>query len=155
MKIDIPGLGNLEILHLVFDLNGTLGVNGIISDDVKNMVIQASKEFKVHILTSDTFNTIHSQVDGLSLELLIIDGSKAAEKKLSFIQGLDEKKVVAFGNGRNDALMLQAAAIGIVIVGQEGASREALLSADLVFYDIKNAIEAVLNPKKLIAGLRG
>ncbi len=44
---------------------------------------------------------------------------------------------VAIGNGSNDVLMLKESAIGICVVGGEGASTAALLSADVVVNDIR------------------
>ena len=57
-------------------------------------------------------------------------------------------------NGRNDALMLKNAVIGIGLMQKEGISKETLLNSDIIFYDINDALDAILNPKRLIASLR-
>jgi soluble P-type ATPase len=50
--------------------------------------------------------------------------------------------------------MLKAAAIGIAVLGHEGAASEAIAAADVVVFDIVDAIDMLLNPKRLIATLR-
>ena len=50
--------------------------------------------------------------------------------------------------------MLKAAALGIAVIGHEGAAFEALAAADVVTHDIFDAIGLLLNPKRLIATLR-
>jgi soluble P-type ATPase len=62
--------------------------------------------------------------------------------------------VVAIGNGANDALMLEHAALGILVMGGEGAAVEALLRARVVVTDICEALDLLLFPKRLIATLR-
>ena len=49
-----------------------------------------------------------------------------------YIVQLGRKTVAAIGNGRNDRLMLQAAALGIAVIGPECAAAEALAAADIV-----------------------
>ena len=61
---------------------------------------------------------------------------------------------VAVGNGRNDRLMLQEAALGIAVLQAEGAAVEALLAADLVAPDILAALDLLLVPGALTATLR-
>jgi soluble P-type ATPase len=62
--------------------------------------------------------------------------------------------VAAIGNGRNDQLMLAAAALGIAVVQEEGAAIESLSAADVVLPDIRSALDLLLFPKRLIATLR-
>ncbi len=62
---------------------------------------------------------------------------------------------IVVGNGRNDVAMLREAALGIVIAGAEGVAVEALFAADLVFPHIDDALESLLNPRRLRATLRG
>jgi soluble P-type ATPase len=50
--------------------------------------------------------------------------------------------------------MLKAAAIGIAVVGTEGAATEAVFAADVVTNNIADAFELLLKPKRLIATLR-
>jgi len=50
--------------------------------------------------------------------------------------------------------MLQESALGIMIVGPEGGSVKALLSADVVVNSIDKALELLLHPQRLVATLR-
>jgi soluble P-type ATPase len=61
---------------------------------------------------------------------------------------------VAVGNGRNDVLMLRAAALGIVVVGPEGASARAVEAADVVAGSMPHALALLAEPAMLTATLR-
>jgi soluble P-type ATPase len=67
---------------------------------------------------------------------------------------LGKEKCVAIGNGANDVLMLKQSAIGICVIGKEGASAEAVQHSDIVVYDVSNALDLLLYRKRLIATLR-
>ena len=62
--------------------------------------------------------------------------------------------VVAIGNGRNDRMMLAAAAIGIALVQAEGAAGQAVLCADVVATGILDALGLLEHPQRLVATLR-
>ena len=68
--------------------------------------------------------------------------------------GLNPLTVIGIGNGRNDMLMIKAAAIGIVVIQKEGAATETLAVADIVCTSVIDALEAINNPKSLMATLR-
>ena len=50
--------------------------------------------------------------------------------------------------------MLQAAALGIAVIGPECAAAEALAAADIVAPNILAALDLLLNPLRLVATLR-
>jgi len=50
--------------------------------------------------------------------------------------------------------MLEKSELGILIIGEEGASTNALLKSDIVINNIKDAIKLLLNEKRIIATLR-
>ena len=58
------------------------------------------------------------------------------------------------GNGRNDALMLKEAALGIAVIQEEGGAVETLLAADIVTHSVLVALDLLLNPLRLTATLR-
>jgi soluble P-type ATPase len=62
--------------------------------------------------------------------------------------------LIAIGNGKNDSLILSQAALGFAVVQEEGISTKTLFASDVVFQTINNALEALLNPNRLIATLR-
>ncbi|MFW6250813.1 MAG: ATPase P [Alkalispirochaetaceae bacterium] len=88
---------------------------------------------------------------------LAVDGALlpgVAEAKAELVDRLGAESTAAIGNGRNDFLMLRAAAIGICVLQREGAYRETLQAADIVCASPVDALELLLNPKRLIATLR-
>jgi soluble P-type ATPase len=50
--------------------------------------------------------------------------------------------------------MLRSAALGIAVIQREGAAAAALLEADVVVTDVRDALDLLLNPLRLVAGLR-
>jgi len=58
------------------------------------------------------------------------------------------------GNGANDAAALRAAALGIAVIGPEGASAEALVAADVVCTSILQALDLLVDEQALTATLR-
>jgi soluble P-type ATPase len=75
-------------------------------------------------------------------------------EKEEFVDSLGAENVVAIGNGVNDSLMLKKAALGIVVIGGEGAAQKTIKEADIVVKDIHDALGLLLNRLRLIATLR-
>jgi soluble P-type ATPase len=65
-----------------------------------------------------------------------------------------ESTCAAIGNGRNDRLMLGAAALGIAVIGPEGLHTEALTAADILALSIDEALGLLDDPRTLTATLR-
>ena len=57
-------------------------------------------------------------------------------------------------NGTNDAEMLREAALGIAVIGPEGASGATVAAADLVCRSINDALGLLRDPRVLAATLR-
>jgi P-type E1-E2 ATPase len=77
------------------------------------------------------------------------------EEKRHYVEQLGPAHVIAFGNGVNDVAMLRLAAIGVAVLAGEGMTISALQAADVLALGPVDAIELVLNPKRLVATLRG
>ena len=154
INIDIPGFGALRLRHLVLDYNGTLAVDGKLLPDVGSALTLLSSKLEVHVITADTFATAASEVAALPVNLIVVPSEGQSAAKLQFVTQLGADNVVAIGNGRNDRMMLKSAAIGIAVIQAEGGSAETLSSADVVTPTISNALELLLNPKRLLATLR-
>ena len=84
----------------------------------------------------------------------VIEKGNQDKAKACYIQKLGSDQCIAIGNGRNDALMLQRAAIGIALLQEEGLSLETLRHGDILFHSINDALDALLNPSRLVATLR-
>jgi soluble P-type ATPase len=154
LEIIIPGHKTLLLSHLVMDYNGTLALDGLLLDGVRSRLTSMSDSLHLHVVTADTFGLARSQLTGLPCELAILPVEDQAHAKLAYIQRLGEDQVVAIGNGRNDHLMLQAAALGIAIIQGEGAAIATCLAADVLAPDILAALDLLFFPKRLIATLR-
>ncbi len=154
IKIEIPGRGSFELEYLVMDVNGTIAVDGELIHGVADSLKRLRSHLTIQMITADTHGG-QARIDlilGLKAERL--KAGKEAEQKESFVRSLGAEKVIAMGNGANDAMMLKAAAIGIAVMGEEGLAVEALSAADLVIGDPIRALELIENPKRLIATLR-
>ncbi len=154
MRIDIPGYGELALNHLVMDYNGTLAIDGKLIDGVKDALIKLSESLSLHVLTADTFGIAKEGLEGIPCQLTILPKDDQQGGKLRFVQKMGAGHVAAIGNGRNDQLMLRDAALGIAVILEEGASVQALQSADVVCPSIVSALELMLNPLRLTATLR-
>jgi soluble P-type ATPase len=121
---------------------------------VREALAEISGQLEIHVVTADTFGLAAKELDGLPLKLIIIPAESQAEAKLTYISTLGSSHVVVIGNGRNDRLMLNAAAVGIAVLQTEGCSTESISAADLATANILDALELLRNPQRLVATLR-
>ncbi|SFV55329.1 HAD family hydrolase, a [hydrothermal vent metagenome] len=154
MRVDIPNYKRLEIQDIVCDYNGTIAKDGILLPRVAEIFERLQKEFRLHVITADTFGSVQKQLDDFDIEIKILKSSDHTQEKAEYIKSLGAENSIALGNGNNDQEMLKAAQIGIAILGDEGCSRDAMMSADIVSHDISDALMLFLEPKRLIATLR-
>lgn len=154
ISISIPGSATLSLQYLVLDYNGTIAEDGEVIPSCIPVLHSLSKELDIYVLTADTHGTVELKLKDIACELHIIGEGKQDLLKLEFIRSLGSTSVAALGNGRNDMLMLQEAALGIGLIQAEGANMKALASADLVCTDIVDALGLLLKPNRLIATMR-
>jgi P-type E1-E2 ATPase len=107
-----------------------------------------------YLLTADTRGRGAETAETLGLALCRLRPGNEAQQKKSFVQQMGASSTVAIGNGANDAAMLSAAGLGIVVLGPEGASVSALQAADVAVPDVNVALDLLLYPQRLIATLR-
>lgn len=149
MRIDIPGRQTLEIETVACDLNGTLSVDGQLSDRMVDTLRKLQDSMQVVILTAATFGNLEEITRLTGITPIRISSGADKERWVAARQ-----HVAAIGNGANDAAMLRAAEFGIAVIGSEGASRDALMAADLVVSSGEAALDLFLNPKRIVATLR-
>lgn len=154
IELDVPGFAARRLDHLVLDYNGTLACDGRLLHGVRDGLEALAARIQVHVLTADTFGRAEQELRGLPCRVVILPSDSQHTRKLEYVQRLGQDRTVCVGNGRNDRLMLREAALGIGVIGQEGASAEALLAADVVCAGIIPALELLLNPLRLTATLR-
>ena len=151
--VDIPGRGRLEIAHLVLDLNGTLAVDGAVAQAVIERLQTLSRIVQVHVVTADTFGTA-AKLGGLGIHVQVLTPGDQVEDKAALVRALGAAHTMAVGNGANDEGMVREAALGVAMVGQEGALARTILAAGVVVGRIEDALDLLLIPKRLIATLR-
>lgn len=152
--IHIPNFGDFEIEHIVCDYNGTIAKDGQVLEEVEEMFGMLHSEFRLHVITADTFGSVERELREYGCEIKILSSDNHTREKGLFIESLGATRTVAIGNGNNDEEMLKKAAIGIALLGEEGCSKNALLASDMVCKNITEALELLRYPKRLIATLR-
>ncbi len=109
---------------------------------------------ELHLLTADTHGRQELIDRQLDLTAVRIQPGDEGRQKADYVRRLGAERVVAIGQGANDAAMLESAGIGLCVLSKEGTAIEALLAADLVVPDIYAALELIENPLRLVATLR-
>lgn len=155
MVIDIPGYKRLDLNTLLLDYNGTIAIDGCIPDSVKTRICELADEFHIVVLTADTHGTAKKQCEGLPLEIHTFPIGDAADYKEAVLKQFGVGNCVCIGNGRNDIKMFKEAALSIAIMGVEGMCGALLKESDICVTSIEDGLDLLLNPKRIIADLRG
>lgn len=153
-ELDIPGFGFIRLEHLVSDFTGTLSVDGKLLPGIKERLNKIAEFLKIHILTADTFGKAKAELEGINCEIHILEGENHDVQKEKYVNLLNAERVVALGNGNNDRKMLAVAKIGIAVCLNEGCSIDAIESADIFVNSPLDALDLLLEPKRLKATLR-
>lgn len=154
IEIDVPGLTKFRLENLLLDLNGTISIDGKLIAGISGKIAELKRLLKIYIITADTHGKAQeiAEMLGLSVESVASGGEQS--QKLEFVQALGSGQTVVIGNGSNDALMLRESALGICVVGQEGASFQAISNCDVLAVDIVSALDLLIFPQRLVATLR-
>lgn len=155
IELEVPGWRSLRLRHLVLDVNGTLTCDGEPVRGVPARIKRLKPLLDLHLVSADTFGRLDEFASALGVSATrLAAGEDGQVQKAQFVRALGAGQVAAIGNGVNDARMLREAALGIVILGPEGAALEALLAADVVVGSPLVALDLLLNPRRLVATLR-
>jgi soluble P-type ATPase len=154
IELDIPGRGILRINYIVFDVNGTLAVDGNLISGIDKMIFRLQKLVKIYLITANTHGKQKFIDNELGINATILKKGDEINQKKEFVENLSAASVISIGQGKNDSGMLKSAAIGICVLSPEGTAVETLLSADIVVSDITTALELIENPSRLVATLR-
>jgi soluble P-type ATPase len=156
LHIPIPGGDDLMLDHLVCDMNGTLAVDGQVSEPVRERLGRLAALLQIHLVSADTYGTLGQlaemfQLAGVSIRM---ERVTQGEEKAAYVRALGPAQVVALGNGVNDAAMFRLARLSIAVCGAEGLAKEALQAATLVAQSPESALDLLLSPRRLTATLR-
>lgn len=155
MYIEVPGYKTYDLKYLLLDYNGTIALDGHISESVKELIRKVAEELEVFVLTADTHGTAASECNDLPVNLKTFPTDHAMESKLEIADSLGYDHCCAIGNGRNDVLMCNASSLSICILGEEGCYSHLINHTHITVKSIENGLELLLKPKRLIATLRG
>jgi P-type E1-E2 ATPase len=151
LRVEIPGRRPLDLRHLLLDLNGTIAEDGRVLASVRRRLPALAELLEVRVLTADTFGTAATQLARLPVRLEPVGSGR---DKARIARALAPEGVVAVGNGANDVAMLRLAALGIAVVGAEGAAGALVGVAHVVVVRIDDALDLLLRPRRLLATLR-
>ena len=154
ISVSIPGWGDIDIEYLVVDYNGTCALGGKLKEGVKEVMERISRYIKVFIITADNYDNIDSEGNTIGFSIIKVGKEGSGKEKARIIRELGPEKVVAIGNGANDAMMLREAALGIGVIGEEGCANALIKEADLVVKSIIDAFNIILHPERIVATLR-
>lgn len=152
IEVSVPGGTDLRLESLLLDVNGTLTNRGQLLDGVQPRIDRLRSTLDIHLVSADTFGTlddIANHLGGLQVSRISTGQDKAA-----FAEQRGAARCAAVGNGANDHLMLTTVALGIAVIGPEGASARALAAADVASTSIAHALDLLLEPETLTATLR-
>jgi len=149
--IAVPGERPIVVSHAVVDFNGTLARDGNLLPGVAARLRKLGRQLRIAVVTADTFGKARSALKGLPVAVEIVE---TGHDKLRLLRRLGPSHTVAIGNGRNDVAIMQKAAVGIVVIGPEGAAGEAVHAADILVRDIRDGLDLLLQPLRLKATYR-
>jgi P-type E1-E2 ATPase len=154
IELIIPGRGTFHLYHLVSDVNGTLAFDGRLIDGVARALLTLQDRLQLHLLTADTHGKQADIDRQLALQAVRISPGGEGAAKADYVRQLGRQRVVAIGNGANDAAMLYEAAIGIAVLSPEGLAADAAQAADVIAPGILDALGWLERPMRLVASLR-
>ena len=149
--VELPGVAALELDHLLLDINGTLTCDGRLLEGVADAIARLRDAVFVRLLSADTFGSAMAIAHELGADLERIEHG---HEKRAAAARLGARRCVAIGNGRNDVAMLSAVALGIAVIGPEGAARQAVAAADVVCTSVLDALALLHEPARITATLR-
>src|SRR4030043_226611 len=118
LRMEIPGRGVYSVEFLVLDMNGTISTDGRIPGRFRDKINLLAKRLKVYILTADTRGDAQERLGRINAELVRITEGDEAPQKEQFVRAIGGEKTIAVGNGYNDHLMVQEAALAIAVIGR-------------------------------------
>lgn len=154
VELAIPGREPIILEHAVFDVNGTLAVDGELVEGAAERLGILAGSLTIHLITADTHGKQAAIDERLGITAARMTMGHEREQKAEFINKLDRHRCVAIGNGANDVLMLETAALGIAVLGREGLCFEAARAADIMAPSILDALDMLIHPARLVATMR-
>jgi soluble P-type ATPase len=151
LDIVVPGQETIRLKYVVLDFTGTLARHGQPYPEIRERLWCLTSKFRVIVATADSFGTARESLAGLPLEVRVI---RTGADKAGIVNELGAENVVVIGNGRNDVAMMEVAALGIAVIGPEGAAGDLVRVADIIVRSIDDAFGLLEDPPTIAATLR-
>ena len=152
MLIKGPNKETINIENIVLDLNGTLAVNGRVSEKTKQLVLELKQlKYRVVLISGDIRGNAAEIAKELDLELFLGANSFAKAEQM---QRFDKERTAAIGNARIDIGTFQNAKISIATIQSEGIHTGILQYVDVLVPTIEDALGLFIDVKSLEATLR-
>jgi P-type E1-E2 ATPase len=154
LEITIPPRGLMQLDYLILDVNGTIALDGELIPGVGERLARLGEVLEIWLVSADTQGTLGGLASTLGTAARRLEPGGEAAQKEKLVTELGADRVVAVGNGANDAAMLRKATLGIAVLGGEGIAVACLTAADVVAPDVSAALDLLLRPRRLLATLR-
>lgn len=154
IAVTIPGRERLALEHAIFDLNGTLAVDGVLAEGVATRLSRLGRQLHCVVASADTHGTLKSVSERLGVEARRVERGTEKAALLRELRDSGAGGVVAIGNGMNDLEMFREADLAIAVLGTEGTAATTLVAADLICGSGEDAIDLLLHTDRLVATLR-
>lgn len=152
MIYKVPGVGDIEINTLVFDLNGTISNRGKVIDGVAERLKNLKNAgFRLIMITSDQRGLGENTAKVLGMEYYHAETSTDKEK---IILTLDPLTTAAFGNARVDIGMFHHARVSIACIEGEGIHAEIFRFADILVKSVNDALDLFLDQDSFISTMK-
>ncbi len=151
--IQRPGLEPIEIENIIIDFEGTLAQDRRVNPKAKDKINLLSKRTKIYITTTQDKDIMEKVLKKIKAEIIFLKEGESTEGKLNLLRVLRAEKTLFIGNGYDDREVMKDVAFGIAVIGKEGTSVETIKIADILFFNIIDALDFLLKPLRQKATL--
>ena len=151
--IQRPGQDSLEIEFILIDFEGTLASDGRVHPKAKDKINLLSKRTRIYIVVKTGRERADEALRKVKAEIVYLTEGESSRRKAEVLQQIGPARTAVIGNGVDDALIVEEAALGICVIGKEGALGETIKKADVVVCDILDALDFLLKPLRQKATL--
>lgn len=140
------------IKNIIVDLNGTLSVQGVISDHSQLLIKQLlDLSYNIVLISGDLRGNAALQAEKLGIDFLL---AKSSEEKEARMKAFKKEETAAIGNARIDIGTFKRAKISIATLQSEGIHTGILKHVDIIVPSIEDALNLFIDTKSLEATLR-
>ena len=153
ITVQRPGQESIQIESILLDFEGTLATDRRVHPKAKDKINLLSKRTKIFIFTTGEKEVVLNALRNVKAEIIFLRDGNASRDKMDLLKRLGADRTVAIGNGVDDVSVIEAAALGMAVMGKEGMAAEVSARADVVFKDILDALDFLLKPLRQKATL--